>query len=111
LLGLRLSEGPVTGVQVRSVQRGSAAERAGIAAGDELLAAAGWRLRRLDDLRGWCGAGQAFDVLLARDQKVLSLRVEPPAQAASPSWHLSLADDPPGAVLALRQAWLARADG
>jgi predicted metalloprotease with PDZ domain len=111
LLGLRLSEGPVSGVQVRSVLRGSAAERAGIAAGDELLAAAGWRLRRLDDLRGWCGAGQPFDLLLARDQKVLTLRVQPPAKAAAASWRLSLADDPPPAALALREAWLARADG
>jgi predicted metalloprotease with PDZ domain len=110
LLGLRLSEGPVSGVQVRSVLRGSAAERAGIAAGDELLAAAGWRLRRLDDLRGWNGAGQPFDLLLARDQKVLTLRVQPPAKAAAVSWRLSLADDPPPAALALREAWLARAD-
>jgi predicted metalloprotease with PDZ domain len=111
LLGLRLSEGPVTGVQVRSVLRGSAAERAGIAAGDELLAAAGWRLRRLEDLRGWAPAGQPFDVLLARDQQVLTLRVAPSATAASASWTLSLAEDLPAPALAVRNAWLARTAG
>jgi predicted metalloprotease with PDZ domain len=105
-LGLRLTEGAMSGVRVRSVQRGSAAERAGLAAGDELLAADGWRLRRLEDLRQWCPPGRPFELLLARDQRVLSLQV-PPATAASALCSLSLAHRPPPAVLALRQAWLA----
>ena len=46
--GLRLSEGPVTGCVVRQVLRGSAAEAAGLCAGDEILAVQGWRVRRLD---------------------------------------------------------------
>ncbi|WP_137733776.1 M61 family metallopeptidase, partial [Pseudaquabacterium pictum] len=37
-LGLRLSEGPVSGVQVKSVLAGGAAVAAGLSAGDELLA-------------------------------------------------------------------------
>jgi predicted metalloprotease with PDZ domain len=53
LLGLRLNEGPVSGVQVRHVLRGSAAEAAGLAPGDELIAVDGWRVRRLDDARQW----------------------------------------------------------
>jgi predicted metalloprotease with PDZ domain len=111
LLGLRLSEGPVSGVQVKAVLRGSAAERAGVAAGDELLAADGWRLRRLEDLRGWCPPGRPFALLLARDQRVLTLRIEPPAMAAAPSWTLWLAGSPPPSALALRNAWLAGPGG
>jgi predicted metalloprotease with PDZ domain len=110
-LGLRLSEGPVSGVQVRTVLRGSVAERAGIAAGDELLAAGGWRLRRLEDLRGWSAAGQPVDLLLARDQKVLTLRVEPPATGVSVTRRLSLADNTSAVALGLRTAWLATATG
>ncbi|MBN8511292.1 MAG: M61 family metallopeptidase, partial [Burkholderiales bacterium] len=51
--GLRLSEGPVSGIQVKSVLRGGAAEAAGVCAGDELLAVDGWRVRRLEDARAW----------------------------------------------------------
>ena len=59
-LGLRVSEGALSGIHVKTVHRGSAAERAGVCAGDELLAVDGWRLRRLDDARGWLAAGQGF---------------------------------------------------
>ena len=107
LLGLRLSEGPLSGVQVKNVLRGSAAEHAGLSPGDELLAANGWRLRRLEDARQWLPAGQPFDLLLSRDQRVLTLRVAPPLTPAAPGWVLSLAERPAASVLALRNAWLA----
>lgn len=105
-LGLKLSEGPVSGVQVRHVLRGSAAEAAGLAAGDEILAADGWRLRRLDELRQWVAPDAPFELTIVRDQRLRTLRVQPPAHAAAPA--VTLAEDPQAtpAALALRRAWL-----
>ncbi len=59
--GLRLNEGPVTGCIVRQVLRGSAAEAAGLCAGDEILAVQGWRVRRLDDAVQWLGPAAVAD--------------------------------------------------
>jgi predicted metalloprotease with PDZ domain len=106
LLGLRLSESALTGVTVKSVLRGSAAERAGISAGDEVLAVSGWRLRRLEDARQWLAGAESFELLIARDQRVLALRVQPPATPAVPSWALSPAERPGDEAAALRRAWL-----
>lgn len=106
LLGLKLSEGALSGVQVRQVLRGSAAEQAGLQAGDELLAVDGWRLRRLEDARQWLRPTQAFELLLCRDQRVLSLPVQPPAQPAAPIVTLRLDERAGAAALALRRAWL-----
>lgn len=104
--GLKLSEGALTGVQVRHVLRGSAAEAAGLAAGDEILAADGWRLRRLEDLRQWVDGGAACTLTIVRDQRLRDLSLRPPASPAAPA--VLLADDPqaPPAALALRRAWL-----
>ena len=104
-LGLRVSEGPLTGIHVKTVHRGSAAERAGVSAGDELLAIDGWRVRRLEDARGWVPAGQGFELTLVRDQRLLVLRVrsDTPAPAAV---SLKLADKASAAALALRRQWL-----
>lgn len=104
-LGLRLAEGALSGVQVKSVLAGSAAARAGLSAGDELLAAGGWRIRRLDDAQQWLVAGQAFDLLLVRDQQVRTLRVQPEV-APQATLTLALADKPVVAAAALRRAWL-----
>ncbi len=106
-LGLRLSEGPVSGVQVRSVLAGSAAAAAGVSAGDELLAVDGWRIRRLDEAQAWVARDQPFVLLLARDQRVLTLRLRPqacPALADTVSLHLN--DKPGRAVGARRRDWL-----
>ncbi|HYN58210.1 MAG TPA: PDZ domain-containing protein [Rubrivivax sp.] len=104
-LGLRVSEGALSGIHVKTVHRGSAAERAGVSAGDELLAVDGWRVRRLDDARAWAVAGQAFELTVVRDQRLRVLRVQPdvPAPAAA---RLKLADKPTPAVQALRREWL-----
>lgn len=108
-LGLKLSEGPVTGVQVRQVLRGSAAEAAGVAPGDEILAVDGWRLRRFDDLRHGLvddRPGASFELLLVRDQRLQTCRLSWPSQGAAPT--VALAPDPraePNA-LALRRRWL-----
>jgi predicted metalloprotease with PDZ domain len=106
-LGLRLSEGPVTGVQVKAVLADGAAARSGISAGDELLAVDGWRIRKLDDALQWTSRQQAFELLLVRDQRLQSLTVRPDAR--SPLGHtarLSLQDGADGETLARRRAWL-----
>jgi predicted metalloprotease with PDZ domain len=104
-LGLRLAETALGGVQVKTVLRGGAAERAGVAAGDELLAVDGWRLRRLDDAQGWLAPGAAFELLLARDQRIVRTRVQPPA---TPARALQLVVDPAAApaAAARRRDWL-----
>ncbi len=104
-LGLRLSEGPFSGVQVKSVLRGGVAEQAGVSPGDELLAIDGWRLRRLDDARGWLEAQRPFELLLVRDQRVLRLTLKPRSNAAH-TLSLRLVDEAAADVLARRRAWL-----
>ncbi|HET9642287.1 MAG TPA: PDZ domain-containing protein [Burkholderiaceae bacterium] len=107
MLGLRVSEGPLTGVQVKAVLRGSAAERAGLAAGDELWAIDGWRVRRLDDALQWLEPGRPFEFLGVRDQRVFSLQVMPPDAAESPrTVTLAVADKATKSTAALRRAWL-----
>jgi predicted metalloprotease with PDZ domain len=106
-LGLRLSEGPVSGVQVKSVLAGSAAAAAGLSAGDELLAIDGWRIRRLDDALAWIQHAQPFTLLLVRDQRVLTRVVQPqPASPLASTLALQLQDKPSKAVTARRRAWL-----
>jgi len=104
-LGLRVSEAALSGIHVKSVHRGSVAERAGVSAGDELLAVDGWRLRRLDDARGWLRAGRGFALTLVRDQRLLTLAVPTSAPRAT-GVQLKLADPAAPAALALRREWL-----
>ena len=95
-LGLRVSEG--TSIQVKSVLRGSAAEQAGFAAGDEWLAlevgagkqSSSWRLSKLDDVPLYAGAASTIGVLVARDKRILklSLKLPPPATR----WCLAVGD-------------------
>jgi predicted metalloprotease with PDZ domain len=108
-LGLKLSEGALSGVHVRQVLRGSAAEAAGLAPGDELLAADGWRLRRLDDARQWLRSGQPFELLFTRDQRVQRCHVRPPHPfhaAAAPGVSLAVIEEADAATQALRRSWL-----
>ena len=103
--GLRVSEGALSGVHVKTVHRDSAAEKAGVAAGDELLAVDGWRVRRLDDARAWIGSGGPVQLTVVRDQRLLNLQlVQPPAQGAGAT--LALADKPAAAARGLRLEWL-----
>ncbi|MBK1689336.1 M61 family metallopeptidase [Rubrivivax gelatinosus] len=103
-LGLRLAEG-ASGSVVRQVLRGSAAEAAGLAPGDELLAAGGWRLRRLEDVLQWLPADAPFELLVARDQRLHRLRLVPGA-AASPTVSLAADTSAPAVALARRKDWL-----
>jgi predicted metalloprotease with PDZ domain len=113
-LGLRLSEGPVSGVQVRQVLRGSPAEGAGASKGDELLAVDGWRIRKLDEALAWVDEAAGFELLAVRDQRIVSLRL-PPADSRGPqsdsaiSVALQFDDAAPREAVAMRNAWLASA--
>ena len=92
-LGLRVSE---TGgaVQVKTVMRGSAAEAAGLAAGDEWLgielaparrgqAAEAWRIAKLDEVAWLRGKRSGITALVSRDRRLLRCPLEwPPAQQA-----------------------------
>jgi predicted metalloprotease with PDZ domain len=105
-LGLRLSENALTGIQVRQVLRGSAAERAGIAVGDELLALDGWRLRRLEDARAWWPGTQPGELLLSRDGRVCRVVLEAAARDLESTVSLSLAAAPTAEAEAIRRGWL-----
>ena len=99
----------MTGVQVKSVATGSAAARAGVSAGDELLAVDGWRVRRLDEALQWTVRDRPFELLLVRDRRLHTLRLR--ARCASPlrqQWRLALDDGAPRPALARRRAWLGR---
>ena len=79
-LGLRVTEnGAIT---VKTVLRGSAAEAAGLAAGDEWLGVEfapvrrgqppeGWRVRKLDEVAALRGARTTLTALIARDGRLL----------------------------------------
>jgi predicted metalloprotease with PDZ domain len=103
--GVRVSESALTGVQVKGVLRGSAAESSGLAAGDELLAVNGWRLRRLDDVPILSRNDAPLELLVSRDQRVFTLHLVP--GSASGTVSLTLAEKAPRSALALRRAWLA----
>ena len=103
-LGLRVTE--TGGLRVKTVLRGSAAEHAGLAAGDEWLgvqvgsgkSAQGWRLAKLDDLPLYLGRAKRFAALVARDQRLLTLPVTLPT--AVQQIKLNVHDS------ALANAWL-----
>ncbi|HKB54220.1 MAG TPA: peptidase M61 [Ramlibacter sp.] len=80
-LGLRMSE--TAPLQVKSVQRGSAAEQAGIAANDEWVgvevAGDAWRLGKIDDLLLYAGTHRKLTALVARDRRLLRLDLNLPS--------------------------------
>ena len=84
---LGLSMVDTNGVQLKSVWRESAAEQAGLAAGDEWLgievgqgkAAQAWRLNKLDELPLYLGTATQFKALVARDRRLLTLPLTLPS--------------------------------
>jgi predicted metalloprotease with PDZ domain len=100
-LGLRVSE--ATGIQVKTVLRGGAAERAGLCAGDEWLgvevAGQGWRIHKLDDLSVHVLTGKEFTALVSRDKRLMRLPLTLPANITT--WRLAVRD------AALTGQWLA----
>ncbi|MEO7009780.1 MAG: peptidase M61, partial [Caldimonas sp.] len=107
-LGMRVGESALTGVKVTHVLRDGAAEHAGVAAGDEIVAWAGWRLRRLDDAARLAAPGVAAPLLVARDQRVVELALALPEETSGGgAVSLKPAAKPAPAALALYKAWLA----
>ncbi|MEP7294565.1 MAG: PDZ domain-containing protein [Burkholderiales bacterium] len=107
-LGVRVSESALTGVKVTHVLRGGAAEQAGLCPGDELLAVAGWRVRRLEDALRVIAADAPAPLLVVRDQRVLTLALALPRDvpAGAAGVALKLSPKPVKAAQALRKAWL-----
>ncbi|MES2512025.1 MAG: peptidase M61 [Pseudomonadota bacterium] len=99
-LGMRVGEG--NGLQVKTVLRGGAAEKAGFAAGDEWLGVepsgkslkgslgSGWRMNRLDDLTLYAGNAKKVLALVARDKHLLRLELAMPP--ALTTWRLAVQD-------------------
>jgi predicted metalloprotease with PDZ domain len=83
-LGIKVTESG--GIRIKSVLRNSAAEQAGLAAGDEWIGievrqdkrVTGWRLSKLDELPLYLGKAPAFKALVARDQRLMTLQVTLP---------------------------------
>jgi predicted metalloprotease with PDZ domain len=104
--GVRASESALTGIKISAVLRGSAAERAGVSAGDEVLAVNGWRVRRLDDAQRVIVAGQPAEVLVSRDQRLRTLSLDPAAATENGALVFGIVTDKtPPAAQAMRQAW------
>ncbi|RZT95220.1 M61 family metallopeptidase [Rivibacter subsaxonicus] len=104
-LGARMADSAGV-LKLQSVLRGGAAERAGLAAGDELIAVNGWRVRRADDLLPAGAFAGAAELLAARDQRLLTLRLEPANPAPGGAVQLSPMPAPEPAAADRRAAWL-----
>ena len=70
-----------------------------------MLAVDGWRIRRLDEAQQWIEPRAAFDLLLSRDQRLVTLRLQP-ERSVPTTLALSLAGAPAKAAAALRRAWI-----
>ena len=80
-LGIRVAENH--SVQIKTVLRGSAAEQAGFAAGDEWLGlrvkTQAWRISKLDDVAFYAGPQTQLVAVVARDGRLLELPLTLPA--------------------------------
>jgi predicted metalloprotease with PDZ domain len=106
-LGVRVSESALTGVKVTHVLRGGAGERVGLAAGDELIGVAGWRLRRLDDAFRFLAPAGATPLCVCRDQRLLDLALDIGLLAGEESGAVQLrqSDGASAEARALGEAW------
>ena len=93
-LGLRAVDA-ASGVQIKTVLRSSAAEQAGLAAGDEWLGVevgtrgqgGSWRLQKLEDLKNLLGTEKRLTALISRDKRLLRLPLSMPAKGVT--WRLT----------------------
>jgi len=97
-LGLRAVDG-AAGVQIKVVLRGGAAERAGLASGDEWLGlevgtrgqGGSWRLNKLDELKVLLGTEKKLIAWVSRDKRLLRLPVSLPPKSVT--WRLLVPAD------------------
>ncbi|AYM97275.1 peptidase M61 [Acidovorax sp. 1608163] len=86
-LGLRVAENH--SVQIKTVLRGGAAEKAGLAPGDEWLGVQvkgqGWRISKLDDVGFYAGSQKQLTAVVARDGRLLELPLQLPLPGTSPA--------------------------
>ena len=108
-LGLRVAEAQGV-VQIKAVLRGGAAEKAGMAAGDEWWAVTSskaksptWRLKKLEDLNLLLGNEKKAKATISRDQKVFELDLSIPSDVFT--WRLSAAPIQ-GSAASRTSAWL-----
>jgi predicted metalloprotease with PDZ domain len=95
-MALRVTES--SGLHIKTVMRGGAAELAGMAAGDEWLgltvgsgkSVTTWRLAKLDELLFYAGSASKVGVLVARDKRLLELSLTLPK--SSTTWRLAARD-------------------
>ncbi|MCF8168049.1 MAG: peptidase M61 [Rhodoferax sp.] len=88
-LGLRTKD--TGGVHIQQVMRGSTAEQAGFASGDEWIAVeplndlrlGTWRMQTLDDLALFAGPATQVAALVARDKRILKLNLVLPQPSHS----------------------------
>lgn len=105
-LGARLQES-AGGLKVQSVVGGGLAERAGLAAGDEILALDDWRVVKPEDLPLYGAFERPRALLVARDRRLMRLTL-PASGEVEGAVSLALADRPAAGVRRRRQAWLLR---
>ena len=86
-LGLRVAENH--SVQIKTVLRGGAAEKAGLAPGDEWLGVQvkgqGWRISKLDDVGFYAGSQKQLTAVVARDGRLLELPLQLPGTQPTPA--------------------------
>ena len=113
-LGLRVQENH--SVQIKTVLRGDAAEKAGMMAADEWLAVdvndQCWRISKLDDVSLYAAGADRLTAWVARDQQILQLTLKldgllaktasEDADSASPTHNLGLEISDKGAA----ERWL-----
>lgn len=99
-LGLRHADANAS-VHIKAVLRASAAEKAGLAAGDEWLAVevgthgqgGSWRLHKLDELPALLGKERRLTAIVSRDKRLLRLPMTVPETASV--WRLEAPADRP----------------
>ena len=96
-LGLRVAES--SGINLKVVLSGSAAEKAGFAAGDEWLGvslsagktAHNWRIHKLDDVLQYitehATKSQKITAIVARDKRLVHLTLSWPAKSTERTWQ------------------------
>jgi predicted metalloprotease with PDZ domain len=108
-LGWQLEVTPGMGLQLQRVMRAGPAEEAGLMVGDELIALAGMRLRRPDDLPPLLAAhksGPPLSLHFVRDGRLITTSLLPgPPQVER--WSLEPLSEVTDAMIQRRGRWLA----